>query len=296
VRRWQEELDRIVAEEAAMKERHSAEERALKARRTKLDRLVAAAQAYVEFENEEDEQLAPEPMSDPIPESQETEAIQPRRVRRRRRAPRGGGKSWTATILRIVTSVDCGMSYPELKAEVRKTHLGSTLERTDKAFYGAIGKLDARGQAVRHNGRVFSPKAYQQFQADVAAGKIKDEPAGFVAGRESPNETAVRLFLAPRPNGATPAQIVDNLLNNPPVHLAVSKNRNSIYNLIANMRKKDKLIKRGSRYYLPRPKNEAPDPKGSSASSHNGRGNGTSLSSGKLELASPGAIPAHLGE
>ena len=96
------------------------------------------------------------------------------------------------------------MSYYELKAEVRKTHLGETLERTEKAFYGSIKKLADTGTLIKYNGWIFSPIVYKRFLDDLSAGRAVDLPAPVVAGSESPNEIAVGRYLSRRPDGATP--------------------------------------------------------------------------------------------
>lgn len=119
---------------------------------------------------------------------------------------------------------------------------------------------------------------------------------------ESPNKVAVVRFLKTKANGATTAEIVRHILTDPPSDLAVTKNRNSIYNLLARMRKDEELVRRGDRYYLPRPKDEAPDPEGSSASTVHrdaGRGDPVSTSgngSHQLFAALPGASPAEPGQ
>lgn len=306
VERWRIELGRIIEEENEMKARHAAEEKAIKAKRTKLEKLVSAAEDFVSITAEANDRAMEtdgevEASIETVDSGASAEPL-PRKAKVHPRRKRG--KSWTATILRLVNAADRRLSYTELKNEVSKTHLGPTLEKTDRAFYGGVGKLERRGLVVRHKGWVFSTKAYGQFMKDVAAGKIDDDPAPTFITRErrSDNVVAIERFLATRPNGATTGEIVRSLLTNPPDDLVVTNNRNSIYNLLKRQREDGKLIRRGDRHYLPRQNDEAPDSSKSSAPNNHGNGSGTLFSSGNdgsvrsLIAASPGAIPAQPGE
>ena len=217
---------------------------------------------------------------------------------KRHRHPKG--KTWTATILKIVEKAERGMTYHELKEEIGKTHLGDKLRQTDKAFYSGIWKLVIKGEIVRYRGRAFSPAAYDAFKDDVANGLVDDLPETGASGRRSPNEIAIERFLASRGNGATTKEIVDGLANDPPSDLAVTKNRTTIYNLLSRYKKNNRLIERDGRYFLPSSSNETPGSNEPGATNHNRGGNGTSPSSGGRDqnslAALPGAIPAHPGE
>lgn len=292
VLRWDEALERLKVEETDMKARHAAEERAIRDQRTKLTKLVEAGMALVDMDAQPELQAASEESAAPV--------VMPDQPKTKKQRTRRGGKSWTATIKRIITKSGLGMTHSEVKAEVTKTHLGKTLQTTEKSFYGAIGRLSESGDIIKHKGRLYSPKAYHRFMKDVAAGIAVDTPAPSSAGSGvSPNEIAIKRFLESRPNGATTSDIVDNLLNSPPDDLAVTKNRNSIYNLLSRQRENKNLIRRGDRYYLPSQIGETPDSEESGAQDHNGNGDGTSSSSGNgvaAPIAHPGASPAHPGE
>lgn len=283
IRQWRKERDRLMAEARAIRQRCAA-----------LDQMITGGEKLLDVPG-----LAT-PSTDAEPQAN-LKTPMARRESARRYMRRGKSKTWTATIFRIVREADRGLTYNELKAEMLKTHLGDRLRETDKALYGGVGKLAERGNVIRYHGRVFSPKAYHRFKEDVAAGCIADIPAPTSRGNGSPNEIAVERLLSALPNGATTGEIIDSLLNNPPPDLAVTKNKNSIYNLLARQRDKGKLIKRGNRYYLPMSKDEAPGSTEPSASNHHDDGNGTPSSSGNVGsrislVAHPGAIPAHPGE
>jgi len=248
---WKEELERLKEEESAMKARHTAEEKVIRDRCTKLEKFVEYGMALAEMDAF--------PESKPVTEEVHKVAPRPEPRLGTSSRRRKGGKTWTATIKRIVAESDHPMTFSEVKDEVAKTHLGETLSRTDKAFYGGIAKLYERGDIIKHRGHLFFPKAFKQFMDDVNAGRVEDvsEPSGSYGG-PSPNEIAIERFLENRPNGATTSEIVSNLLNNPPAGLEVTKNRNSIYNLLSRQGKSGKLIRRGDHYFLPCQENETP--------------------------------------
>lgn len=297
VLRWREELERLKEEEAAMKARHAVEERAIRERRTMLNKFVEYGMALVDM----DAQSEPEPISEG-PSKPVVTLTRKKLKKPRARPARKRSKTWNATIKRIVASSGRGMTYREVKEEVAKTHLGETLRKTEKAFYGSIGKLSESDEIIKHHGRLYSPKAYHQFMQDVAAGRTIDTPAPSTSGSgESPNEIAIERFLEGCPDGATTSEVINSLLNKPPPDLAVTKNRNSIYNLLARQRKRGKLNRRGGKYYLPAKKVETPNSEESGAPKHRGDRSGAPSSSGNGEkafslVALPGASPAHPGE
>ena len=276
LRRWRKERERMMAAE-----------KDLKRRRLALDKFIEAGEAVISAH------AAPEP-SDSAQLHKEAEGpVKPatQRVRRKR------GKTWTAVILKIVTASDRGITYPEMKEEVEKTHLGETLQKTDKALYGGVGRLAEKGEIIKHKGRIYSRKAYAQFQRDIAAGTAVDDWAP-VQTHDSPAKIAIFDFLRSRSRGATTAQIISALRMNPNTKEAVERNKTPVYNLLARLVRRAELIKQGKVYRVPEPKNEAPDSSESSATPHNGSGGGTSLSSGNEAqplAALPGANPADPG-
>ena len=292
VHRWETQLASLRAEEAEMKARHEAEEAGLRTKVDRLGNLIAAAAAFVEVGLE----TAQSSTQTKRPEEAHVETMSAAKTGHRQ--PRG--KTWTATILKVLEKAEHGMTYHELKEEIGKTHLSGRLRETEKAFYSGIWKLNARGKVIRHRGRVFLPTAYENFKTAVNIGLVDDLPETRAPGRRSPNEIAVERFLASRPNGATTREIVDGLVNDPPSDLEVTKNRTSIYNLLSRHKKNKMLIERDGRYFLPSSSNETPGSNEPGVTNNHGGGNGTSPSSGGRDqnslTALPGAIPAHLGE
>lgn len=278
---WRNERDRLLAEE-----------RALRHRRAKLDKLIEVAAAFIEAQEAEET------------EGQETK-LQPESTPMPSRGPRAQGRTrpgtWADTILRIVRAANRGMTYGELKAEVQNTHLGETLVRTEKSFYGAIGRLAKRKNIIRHNGRIYTPEAFKMFMRDVETGLVRDVPVSSNPAHTSPTKEALLEFLGKRPNGATPGQVIEHLLINPRTRHVVSRDRRPVYNLLGRMRKRGELIKRGNVLILTSLQNEAPGSQEPDASAHNGGGSGNPSSTGsnrggRLLAALPGATPAQPGE
>ena len=257
LRNWQAQLEQLVTEENEMKARHAKEEARIKTKRTRLNRLIEAAAAFVDAmgdENPVDEQV---PTPAPLEKEKMEAPIKGRSMKPATR--RVGNQTWTATIQRVVHDAGRGLTYPELRESLTKTHLGEVLERTDKAFYGGVGKLEAQGRIVKHNGRLYSPSVYKRFMADGAAGRAEDTPYQAMSSswQVSPNEEAVRRLLQEHSEGLTTGEIVESLLNNPPSDLAVTKNRNSLYNLLARERERGNLVKVGERYFLSPPERKS---------------------------------------
>lgn len=281
---WRKERDELVAQE-----------KEIKRRRTTLDKLIEAGSAFVKARGKG-------VIIQVGPTHRKTKATPMVPVGTRQKSHRPRDKTWTATILKIMTDKNQGMTYGELKEEIGKTHHGETLRRTDKAFYGGIGKLAKNNKIVKHKGRVYTPKAYQQFMGDVEAGLALDEPApSSFAGHDSPNKVAIIDLLTARPNGLATGEIIESLLKNPTTKEAVTRNRTPVYNLLARLVKRKKLIKRNGKYYLFVSRVETPGSSEPSAPNHKGNGGGAPLSSGGKEpvrsfAALPGASPAQPGE
>ena len=241
LRQWRERRKSIMEQEKALRRERSA-----------LDKLIEAGEQLVgvETRNEppkQDDAISTQPSSQGSKPKPHTKSTYTRHE-----------KSWPDTIKDIVTAQPRGMTVSDIKLETAKTHLGERLKETDAAFYGAISKLEKRGKLIRYKGYFFTPEAYAQFQSDVEKGVTKDIKTAAKSAHKSPAKDVVIKFLKGRPNGAEPYEIIDALLASPTTRDAVEKNRNSIYNLLSRMAKRDELVRDGSAYRLPSKKNEAP--------------------------------------
>jgi len=175
------------------------------------------------------------------------------------RARRGG--TWKGIISDILAREVRGLTHAELKAEIAKTQLAERLEQSEKGFYGAVARLVADREAIRHKGRTYSPATFEKFQKDVAAGVAADKEAP-PASQRSPVKDAILRFLSARPTGAKAGEILRHVQKLPEYG-----SNTAVYNLISRMRKRQEIIKRGKLYRLPPNTDEAPpDPKSNGAS------------------------------
>jgi len=85
--------------------------------------------------------------------------------------------SYVQAVRQITNASELGLAPFEAKAALMQTSFAARLGKSDKGFYHAIERLAERGEIIRHNGRIFSPDAYEKFKKAVASGKIKDDPA-----------------------------------------------------------------------------------------------------------------------
>ena len=213
---------------------------ALVERRDQIAALIAAAKPFAKSKPTQ----TPKPSPRAQPKAREAK---PKQVTLNLRG--GAGKSWTATILRIVNDHPDGISYAELKDEIGKTHLGSKLAKTEKSLYGGALKLSSNQQIVRHNGWLFTPASFKRFEEAVKAGKIEDKQP--TRQQRSPVGEAVKAFLENRPNGATSAEIVEELKKNPELSPTLERNKTHIYNVLSRLVDRDgELVKGGSKYYV----------------------------------------------
>jgi len=177
---------------------------------------------------------------------------QPRTETKKLNGRRFSDTGWTATMLKILTEANRPMTYVELKAAIAKTHLGPKLLRTEKSFYGSVGKLEDRKQAVRHGRRVSTTSVHERFMRDVAAGLVKDEPVHNSGGEHrSPVKTALLDFLEANSQGATIAEIIGNLEKRPELDLSDRNSKTAVYNLIARLVRREVLSRDGSVIRLP---------------------------------------------
>lgn len=197
------------------------------------------------------------------------EPVKPKRRYRRRRtshthtiapaapAPQASARKsksggWVPTMLDILVRANRPMAYADVKDAISKTHLGPTLARSDKGFYGSIAKLVARKQIIREGGRLFTPAVYEQFKKDVAAGLATDEPINNTGGNHtSPRRDAILDLLRANPRGVRTSEIVERLARMPELKLSDKNSVTAVYNLIARLVKRQVLLKDGSVVRLP---------------------------------------------
>lgn len=158
-------------------------------------------------------------------------------------------KTWTATIDAIVQQAG-RMTYDELREEISQTPLGKTLARTDKSFYGAVGKLAGQGRVVRHKGWIYSGKTYAQLKRDIAAGRAVDEEAPRTnPAHYSPFGEAIKTFMDSKPEGAQSSEIIRELRKTPDFAETMDRHKSHFYNVLSRLVEQGELAKGGNNYF-----------------------------------------------
>lgn len=139
------------------------------------------------------------------------------------------------------------MSYEDAKAAVKENaELGPILERTEKSFHGALGKLEAANRVKRHKGWIFTPEAYRDA---VGSGELE-----VIAGgnpRRSPMGEAILKFVGEAPTGATSREVVEHIKGIEEFHDVVERNPTNVYNILSRLVARGQLRKEGSTYFPP---------------------------------------------
>lgn len=156
--------------------------------------------------------------------------------------------TWMSEIYRVLSDMDNGGSYEDLREGINLGPLAERLKQSDKGLYGGVAKLEAKGTLVKHNGRLFTEKTHADFLRRLSAGIIADIPVVQVT-RPSPIGEAILGFINHHPSGVEGAQIVDELKRNPQFSEVVSKNNSSAYNVLKRMIDRAEIRKEGKLYF-----------------------------------------------
>jgi hypothetical protein len=156
--------------------------------------------------------------------------------------------SWTEAMMAVISSAPGPLTYAELRQRMEE---GPSKGRTwsEKSFYGAIGKLADRETIVRYKGHVFSVAAFERFQGDLAAGRVKDMEQAGPARQPSPLGEFMKGVIANRPTGLTSGDIIAMARRNPEFADVVAKNKSFPYNVLKGLVDKDEIVKRDGLYY-----------------------------------------------
>jgi hypothetical protein len=166
---------------------------------------------------------------------------------------RPGGQTWTGFIENYVNSVNRPVDYAELREAISNSVLGPKLEKSDKSFYGAIGKLVDGHRLVKDDGWVFAVAAYNDYKRKVAKGEIEPLPPSSSEqhGRGSRHGDEIKRFLRKQPEGASGKAIIEHMLGIEEFREAVQKNNTSVYNVLSRLVKRGEIRKIGTTYYHP---------------------------------------------
>jgi hypothetical protein len=167
-----------------------------------------------------------------------------------------GGATWLTEIARILADEKDGVTYDDLRAGIDLGPLADRLRQSDKGLYGGVGKLEAKRELFKHNGRLFSPENYNDFMRRLKAGLVEDVQYPSQQARPSPIGDAILAFINANPAGVESGQIVDELRRNPAFADVVTRNSTAAYNVLKRLLDRSQIRKEG-RLYLPK-ENEPP--------------------------------------
>jgi hypothetical protein len=202
--------------------------------------MIKGAQALFPFVS------APE---SPAPSVKPNQSADPSRKRRGRPPRQNGPTTWTGIMEQILANGD-KFTYDGLRAEVGKTSLANKLAKTDKSFYGAIGKLSEAGVLVKHRGWLFHKDAFEKFKRDLSAGLVEDSDAPKNnPAHHSPFGDAIKSFMDQNPGGAGSKDISDELKKTPDFADTMDRHKSHLYNVLARLVDQGELVKGGGRYY-----------------------------------------------
>jgi hypothetical protein len=162
------------------------------------------------------------------------------------------GATWTSVIHTILTEAGRGLLHTELRAEVVKTDLAERLSKSDKGFYGGIAKLADQKPPllIKHKGRLFAPATYHRFMADVAAGRVPDLEDIQHIGNASPFRDAILDLMKRFDDGATSAEIIQGLRQNPALVGTLQRHQTHVYNVLSRLVEREELTKSNGKYVL----------------------------------------------
>jgi len=162
--------------------------------------------------------------------------------------------TWTGFIESYVNSASRGVDYSELRQAIASSVLASKLEKTDKSFYGAIGKLVDAGKLFKANGLLFNPSTFMRLQEQINSGEIAaDRPPAY---RESPMADAILEALKGAGGGMTSREVVASIRAIDEFREVVERNATSVYNVLTRMTKRGQITKDGKTYHLGSERNE----------------------------------------
>lgn len=158
---------------------------------------------------------------------------------------------WIDAIRTWISAAPLGVTHPELRAQIdAHPALSTRFTQSDKGYYGSIARLAAKREIIKHNGRLFTPDAFERFKGEVAAGKVEDEPP--VTTAHSPmGEAILDIVGRSAPGGILGKDIINELRRDPEFNAALTPHHTGAYNIIARLVKRNQILRRDDGLCLP---------------------------------------------
>lgn len=182
--------------------------------------------------------------------------------RKRARDPVAGitaKSSWISAVNLHVYAAPLGLTMAELRDEIENGPLAKKFRASSKGYYHALTRLAQRQELVRHNGRVFSPNAYKEYQRKVRAGELADETPPH-HNAYSPMGEAILDIVAANP-GIAGKQIIQELRTDPEFNATLTPHQTGAFNIIARLVRRKQIARFDDGTCHPGPKMEKRDPR-----------------------------------
>jgi len=178
--------------------------------------------------------------------------------------------SWVDAARSVVHWHERGVASHVLRGIVAASPLGDRLRVSDKGYYNAVNRLQKRGEIEKHNGRFFYPNSLLAYKEAVSRGEMDDAPPK-PPQSYSPMGEAVEAMVNAQP-GIPISEVVSNLQADPKFSDSLSERTTVAYNVVARLRKRKKIEKRGKGLFPASQKNDEPQPLRANGSVGNGHG------------------------
>lgn len=149
-----------------------------------------------------------------------------------------------------------GVDYKELREAAWGSPLKETMERTDKTFHSAIGKLVEQKRLIRHNHRLYTLSAYEEHLQRVKRGEVDGNPPAAPTYRSSPMAESIKRHVGRHPTGIKSRDIITFIGGMEEFAEVVGRNTTSVYNVISRLVQRGEIRKSGTTYFPPNGGNE----------------------------------------
>lgn len=167
--------------------------------------------------------------------------------------------TWMGEVARILSEINGPVNYEILRSKIAEGPLSEKLRQTDKGLYGAVMKLQAKGDLIKDAGFLFSPSAYERFKSKVEAGTESVFLPPAPVNRKAPLADTVREIIGNHKEGVDGGGIISALMGNPSFADSIKRNRTGAYNVLSRLLSRGEIAKRGKLYFLVGEAGESPD-------------------------------------
>lgn len=155
--------------------------------------------------------------------------------------------SWTSVILRILENAGKGMSHASLMDALKKSEIGDRIAHSTKGYYGALSKLQSRGDLERVGKLNYATSVLNKLR-QANAPIPEADPHDLDAEKSSKTTAGLILRTLDGTEGMTGAQLVDRLAMMPEAADSVLRHPQFVYTVLSKLVRQEKLLKEGAIY------------------------------------------------